>query len=661
MIEANNPVVIGEKEISKWKKGIETLLTRYSYRNTPCSLPNLMMEVDPKEEFILTPIEADTYMAVRDGMQVFRTLYDMLSEKTGMQTKIAYAKDQDADPEVAKLRDFNNSYAMYAASLYISKRAGDVLRKHGLEGVKETRDMSFARLSTNKKVEPFIMDSLAPIYAAIFKHKETAPVRSETIDVVPKLDNILGIKKPLDAQSGMGATEKKGEPFFANSADFLIYVQGLFQKYAEIAKTVKGKYSELDTEVEKYQFKIMDDAVVLFGYDDKSLSKVGVKTDKKSFQPMRPDELVGNKNAKRKIVRIAERLALYDPVQQMNPMLELGGLPWTVLSDGIPGTGKSSLYRVLMTLVDELSQKVGIPYQIITVDQSIKDEFYGKTAKILNERLAVANDPSLIAIGIFDDLDLLVSNRDSAQGADNDITNILMQYLDGVFTVRRGNIVNFAASNKPTGLDDALRNRMNERLLIDGPVSAEDFADMLHLKLGKMMKLGLLKMENGGGYTPFATQDVKKEDGSWTAENVASYVTDKFSSAKYKNVSVLEFGKFMEELKKQNPKISGRSGTAIFEAIKQRAADFDIPKIWFDDRKVYFEKPYLEKVKLVQSLYKPIDRQVLIEEAQRYADSEARYTNNDKEKAIQDMIENHDRATEAKTRLEQREGSGKKD
>jgi len=84
----------------------------------------------------------------------------------------------------------------------------------------------------------------------------------------------------------------------------------------------------------------------------------------------------------------------------------------------------------------------------------------------------------------MDDIDLLTSNRESAQGADNDVNNVLMQYLDGAFTLRRGNVINFAASNRPAGLDDAMRNRFNDRVLIDGPTTAEDFADMLYIMGG---------------------------------------------------------------------------------------------------------------------------------------------------------------------------------
>jgi len=310
----------------------------------------------------------------------------------------------------------------------------------------------------------------------------------------------------------------------------------------------------------------------------------------------------------------------------MNPILELGGLAWTSLYDGLPGTGKSSLFRLAMTLLSKLSEQVGLKYSIFTVDQSIKDEYYGKTGKMLLQRLSVTQDPNTLSLGILDDIDLLTSTRDDAQGADNDINNILMQYLDGVFTVRRGNVINFAASNKPTGMDDALRNRFNDRLIIDGPVSAEDFADMVHILGGKLLKKGLISIEQG--YEPFASQFSKdmaadtQEDVVATS-SVAAYMAEEFDAKKH--ATLREFGQFMSKLKEKNPKITGRSTRAIIEAIKERSADFDIPPQWFEDRAIFLEQPYDTKIQMLIQLYKPITPDILFQEGQRYFDSEERF------------------------------------
>ena len=492
--------------------------------------------------------------------------------------------------EIDRLREFCHDYATYGASLYVSKKIDALIRAEGVESSEKKADLSDLPLSLDsaQPEKAVIRRLLAPIYSYLVKQAETGKQ-------------------------------------FESSLAFAVIVKDVFDKYAALALEHKDAYPDLDRHLRGYQFRIMDEFVVLEGYEDKSISAAAaVKT--LAFQPIRAEEIVGNRHAKKKIIRYVERLVLYDFQRQMNPILELGGLAWTSLYDGLPGTGKSSLFRLAMTLLQELSAQVGAPFTIFTVDQSIKDEYYGKTGKILLQRLSVTQNPAMLSLGILDDVDLLTSSRDDAQGADNDINNILMQYLDGVFTLRRGNVINFAASNKPTGLDDALRNRFNDRLLIDGPTTAEDFADIMLILGGKLFKNNLVRIEKG--YEPFATQ-VSGQENSNRRTDVAAYMAEEFQ--KYKGATLLDFGRFVEELKEKNPKITGRSSKAIMEAIKERSADFDLPREWFENRALYFDQPFETKVQKLIELYEPITPDILFQEAQRYFDSEERFAKTEAE------------------------------
>ncbi len=281
-----------------------------------------------------------------------------------------------------------------------------------------------------------------------------------------------------------------------------------------------------------------------------------------------------------------------------------------------------------MTRLTELGNELGAKTNIINIDQSIKDEFYGKTGKILLEYLSVTKDPDALTVAVMDDIDLLTSNRENAQGADNDVNNVLMQYLDGAFTLRRGNVINFAASNRPAGLDDAMRNRFNDRVLIDGPTTSEDFADMLHIMGGRLMENDLLVIENGDGYIPFETQEIGNQGDENRSDDVMSYMADEF--LKYKKSTVIDFGNFMMDLKNKNPKITGRSVKAIMEAVKERSADFDIPEKWFAVRSIFFEQPYEKKIKLLNELYEKITPDILFQEGRRYFDSEQRFADTEK-------------------------------
>ncbi len=598
LIEANNPIPVDKALLDKYKKPVEDALSTFSYQNKPKALHELIAATDEHERFVMSDVERLTYLGIRDGMQVFRTVFDLVDEKVGL-TKTLTKPGQEAVAD--KMRVFANSFAAYAASSLIIHRMEDAIAK-------AATDKEIPQAETNLEGRVFNL---------------SRPAKGAMLELVlPVYESLVGHLE--------GTPEDK----FTYEGELPQVVKNIFSHVRKQALNAKEQYPDLLGHVNSYSWRILDDEVVLNGFEDKTPTKVraGV-VQAAAFAPISANEIVGNQSAKRKITRGIERLCLYDAQKQLNPLLELGGLSWTNLFDGPPGTGKSSLFRLAMTILKARAEGIGVPYQIFTVDQSIKDEFYGKTGKILLTRLQVANDPSVLSIGIMDDIDLLSSNRNEAQGADNDINNILMQYLDGAFTVRRGNVINFAASNKPTGLDEAMRNRFNDRILIDGPKTDEDFADFIMLKLGKMIKKGLLQILPG--YTPFATQDQIGEDGKWSGGKVAEYMADLFTHVRYRNATVMDFGKYMAKLKRKNNFITGRSANAIAEAIKERSADFDIPQEWFATRAAFAEQPWETKLGMLSELYVKITPEVMFQEAKRYFDSEQRYRANDTAEAVQ--------------------------
>lgn len=604
MVEQNQPIDITKDMAYFHQEQIENGLSNFPYSGKRYDLSDLIRQIDLKEPKIMSNVETETYLAIREGMQIFKTISDMLEDKTGARKKLLSTKNTElaTDPELLKLNGFCHNFAAYAASAYIVKKVETALMKdpeYNAEKAKDEKPMGLDNLQLNasKPAEGVITQLVAPIYANLVNHVEG--------------------KKDV----------------FKAKHEFPLYVKDVFEKYASIAKSRKDAHPTLDRHINGYRWRIMDDYISIENWEDKGVPVIKATEQKQSFRPITPKEIVGNHSSKRKITRYIERLALYDPKQRMNPILAMGGLAWSALLDGPPGTGKSSMFRLAMTILSERCGQIGMPFYIFTIDPSIKDEYYGKTGKILLERLAVTKDQNAISLGIWDDLDLLTTTRREAQGADNDINNISMQYYDGIYTLRLGHVINFAATNKPTGLDNAFRNRFNDRMLVEGPVTAEDFADIVMLELGGMVKNKKLLIESGKGYVPFATQDIKDEKGKWTATDVVSYMAEKFE--KYKKASVIDFGRFMAELKKQNPTITGRSAKAIDESIKERCADFEIPETWFNNRAEFFEQPYDRKVKMLGELYKPISPQILFEEAQRYADSEARYARKEAEEEIE--------------------------
>jgi hypothetical protein len=57
-----------------------------------------------------------------------------------------------------------------------------------------------------------------------------------------------------------------------------------------------------------------------------------------------------------------------------------------------------------------------------------------------------------------------------------------------------------------------------------------------------------------------------------------------------------------------------------------RAMDIDLPDEWFETPEAFMHKSYDEKVAMISELRKPFTIEMVLQEINRYADSEFRYT-----------------------------------
>ncbi len=594
MTQANAPIDIGPKQIEKHKRGMDEMLEGYLYGDSKYRLSDLMAALDEDEPTHMNELEANVFNIIRESAQIFKEVVSHLSEKTQWD-KIRFKHGQLTDPVFQQYSAFINGFAGYVASTYAANRLEFLVEKEE-EKIDEDLSAHMPRLIVPSEL--FLSDILRPLYQALIPQHKAMKKRKD---------------KPGDTSPLR----------FSGPEGFINYAITVFRINAERALEQRDKTKEFEKHLEGVQWRVMDDFITFEGYNVTNQQMAPRKGKKLDFTPVSPNEIAGNEEAKHEICRYVERMLLYDSREGKNPVLVLGGLPWTILFDGIPGTGKTTTFRMAMTILSELAERAGIPYEIIMIDQSVKDMYYGKTGQQLLTRLQPTHDPKTLSIVIADDIDLLTSSRADAQGADNDINNILMQYFDGALTVRRGNVLNFAASNDPTRLDRAIRNRFGYRLELKGPVTAEDMADMIVLLNKRHMERGILVADVG--YTPFATQDIRKEDGTWTLTEEILPVESDLLPKKMPR-SIHEVGVYLADLKKQVPSFSGRSVKAIVDNAHARAANWDVPREWLFDPKSYRDRPYAEKESMVISLYKNISINAIVQEAARIADSERRYT-----------------------------------
>lgn len=366
----------------------------------------------------------------------------------------------------------------------------------------------------------------------------------------------------------------------------------------------------------------------------------------------KPTEVIGNHIAKYQAVRLAKMLMAYDFDRKLNPFAEFGGFIFTFMGDGKPGTGKTTLIQMMAGLLDGYCKVAGYPfrYQNFSIDQI--DSYQGKSGQ--NAQAFVQNilDPAVIAFGTIDDIDQVAGKRGDKQSSagQQEVTAVFMGAFAGANTVVRGNCTFGMFSNYPENVDDALRQRAGARFLVDGPISRDDYIDILALLLGKNHAIPL------GEHELYASQEIKKavatsfvshgrpkEDGLikvWDQVSVDIGTLD----------TIAKLGTYLKAIQVVDARFTGRAVKNITDAVKVRAMDFELPDEWMEHPDLFLFKGYDEKLAMIRGMAQPITVEMVVQEINRYADSEFRYADKSDEVAIDGLVRDMGRMEEARRR-----------
>ena len=371
-----------------------------------------------------------------------------------------------------------------------------------------------------------------------------------------------------------------------------------------------------------------------------------------TMQFKKPDEVVGNHIAKYQAMKLAKMLMAYDFDRKLNPFAELGGFIFTFMGDGAPGTGKTTLIQMMAGLVSEYCQNAGYPFRFQNLSTDSIDSYQGKSAQ--NAKAFIDNiiDPNVIGFGTIDDIDQLAGKRGDRQSSAGqlEITAVLMESFAGANTVVRGNCTFGMFSNYPENVDDALRQRAGARFLVDGPQTRDDYIDILHLLMGKNHDIPV------GDHELFAAQQIQKA----VAESYAGYAKPKETGLLevFERVhadigdldTITKMGTYLKGIQEADARFTGRAIKNITDAVKVRAMDFELPDAWMENPEVFLTKDYETKKNMIAELTQPITIDMLLQEINRYADSEFRYADKSDEIAIDTAVRDMQRMEAAKRR-----------
>ena len=395
-------------------------------------------------------------------------------------------------------------------------------------------------------------------------------------------------------------------------------------------------------------YRVEDDDFEIRGFEASSRGK----SSKLTMTFKKPHEVVGNHIAKYQAMKLSKMLMAYDFDRKLNPFADLGGFIFTFMGDGAPGTGKTTLIQMMAGLLNEYCNHAGYPFRYANLSTDSIDSYQGKSAQNAKAFISQIIDPNVIGFGTIDDIDQLAGKRGDRQSSAGqlEITAVLMESFAGANTVVRGNCTFGMFSNYPENVDDALRQRAAARFLVDGPQSREDYIDILHLLMGKNHDIPV------GKHDLFAAQEIKKavaasyDSYARPKEEALEKVFDSVTKSIGKLDTIAKLGTYLKGIQEADARFTGRAIKNITDAVKVRAMDFELPDEWMEKPELFLEKDYDTKRKMIADLSQEITVDMVIQEINRYADSEFRYADKSDEVAIENMVRDFGRNEEAKKR-----------
>jgi len=114
--------------------------------------------------------------------------------------------------------------------------------------------------------------------------------------------------------------------------------------------------------------------------------------------------------------------------------------------------------------------------------------------------------------------------------------------------------------------------------------------------------------------------------------------------------TIAKLGAYLKAIQQADDRFTGRAVKNITDAVKVRAMDFELPDEWMENPDLFLFKGYDEKLAMIKALTQPISVEMVIQEVNRYADSEFRYADKSDEVAISNAVRDMQRMEEAKRR-----------
>lgn len=383
------------------------------------------------------------------------------------------------------------------------------------------------------------------------------------------------------------------------------------------------------------------------------------------FNPIRFEQIVGNKDAKHFAKRLVERLMSYDMATKKNPFQELGGFMPVFMGYGIPGTGKSMLIAAIATMLKERCDHLNIPFLFHPMPDTVVSTFQGGSAEKMVQWMKPMQDPTRLIFAPIDDAENNLQER-TAQGVSagvKEVIGVFLRYTEGAYAVNHGNSSIGLFTNLPEQLDKAVISRIQGRFKIDGARTEHDFLDQDYIWWSKIEKTlpGFVSMKDPD-YKYLSDQALAANAGEILgkierpSEEKIAAIYDKVLAKDSLDTHAF-YAHLYGAVQQEFPFFSSRDIRNIQSAISLRLTDFNLEDDWFENPEVYFQKDYDTKLGMLKELmtanmkglnFADIRKQEVI----RYLDNVATIADTDFSRKVEQQVMQMKIGTEARNRFE---------
>jgi len=363
-------------------------------------------------------------------------------------------------------------------------------------------------------------------------------------------------------------------------------------------------------------------------------------------------EIVGNRDAKHKARRLAERLLCYDKETRRNPMHDLGGLPTVRMGHGEPGTGKSLQIAATATMLHDFCHAVDLPFLFWPMPDNLISTFQGGSGERALEWMRPLRDPDKIVYAPVDDAENNLEDR-TRQGVSAGVREVVAVFLrntEGAYAVHHGNAIIELFTNLPEQLDKAVLSRIMDRFYIGGAMTREDFLDQDFLWWKRLGDIDpkFINMADPKDYAFLSRQELtrslsqayKKLDEP--GEERIRVIFDRIRR-KHKTTEHDFFARFFCEVKQAYPFFTSRDVRNIQSAVNERVMDFDLDPKWLEKPEKFFLKDYETKKEMIIKRMKRNMKglsfaEIRLQETIRYLDSMSKIVFAEEERKLNEMV-----------------------